>query len=219
MLVNRSSGLSVNVLDGTTGADRRMLNTTGISGGTYPLSQIAVASDGAIHAANLVTPSGASNPFRIYRWANETYGTVPALVYSGDVVGSTRWGDNMEIRGAGNNTQILFGEGGSGVGERIAVFTTSDNGASFAPTTMTVSGHGFAKGASRGGVAFGPDDTFYVKDASGTTLFHGSFDLASSSAIITASGTLGGALGASGFSAMARDWTTPAHRNLLAGLN
>lgn len=216
-LVNRTGGLTVNILDGTTGADKGYLKTTGITGGTYVLSQIAVADDGAIYAANLASGTSATTPFKIYRWANEAYGTEPTLVYSGEVVSGTRWGDNIEIRGSGNSTQILFGQGGSGVGERIAMFTTSDNGTTFSPTVMALSGQGFAKGDSRGGVAFGNSDTFFVKNATGTTLYYGTFDLASSSAVLTSAATLGGAVGTSGYAAIATELDMG--EDLLAAIN
>ncbi|HNQ89457.1 MAG TPA: DUF4623 domain-containing protein [Verrucomicrobiota bacterium] len=215
-LVNRTGGLSVNILDCDTGVDRGSLKTTGISGGTYSLSQIAIAEDGAIYAANLVSSTSGANPFKIYRWAKEAWNTEPTLVYSGEVVSGTRWGDNIEIRGSGNQTQILLGQGGSGVGERIAIFTTSDNGTSFSPTVMSLSGQGFAPGDSRGGVAFGNDDTFYVKNTGGTTLYHGTFDLASSSAVLTSAATLWDPIGASGYAAIA---TELQGEDLLAAIN
>lgn len=60
---------------------------------------------------------------------------------------------------------------------------------------MTVSG--LSPGEARGGVAYGPDDTFYIKDAGGTLLHYGTFNLASSSALITRTLTL--PTGLSGF--------------------
>ena len=194
LLVNRTGGLSVNVMDGTTGADKGSLKVTGISGGTLALSQIAVASDGAIYAANLVSPSSGASPFRVYRWADEN--ASPVLVYSGELASGTRWGDNIDIRGSGNNTQILFGEGAAGVGNHIAVFHTADNGATFSPTTMTVSGA--TAGDTRGGVAFAlAGDSFYTKDAGGISLYYGTFNLATASAVAAATAPL--PAGLSGF--------------------
>jgi hypothetical protein len=213
LLVNRTGGLSVNVLDGLTGADKGMLDTTGISGGTFSLSQIAVASDGAIYAANLVTSSSGAAPFKIYRWADQS--AVPTVVYSGEVAAGTRWGDNIEIRGRGNDTQLLFGQGGRDVGNRLAIFTTSDDGASFSPTVLALSGQGFVPGDSRGGVAFGDGDTFFTKNATGDALYYGTFDLATSTAVVTGSGTLTGGVGTTGFSALA----TMMSYDLLAALN
>jgi hypothetical protein len=82
------------------------------------------------------------------------------------------------------------------VGNRLAVFTTSDNGASFGPTIMTVSG--LSNGETRGGVTFGSGNTFFTKDAGGTTLRYGTFDLGTPTAAVTATSTL--PTGRSGFS-------------------
>ena len=71
-IVSRASGvLRVAILDGDTGAEIGFLNVTGITGGTFALSTISVAADGAIYAANLTTGS-ATSPYKIYRWADES---------------------------------------------------------------------------------------------------------------------------------------------------
>lgn len=212
LLANRAGGLSVQTLDGTTGADLGSLKTTGISGGTFSLNQVAVADDGAIYGANLVAPSSGASPFKIYRWANES--ATPTLVYSGEPVAGTRWGDTIDIRGSGNSTQILLSEGGAGVGNHIAVFTTADNGVTFAPKVMTLSGQGFALGDSRGGVAFGSGDGFLTKNAGGTSLYLGTFNLDSSSAALTAVAALPNSL--SGFSVLG---TGGIDASLLAAIN
>src|SRR5678816_4845969 len=54
-LVSRAGSLRVAILDGDTGSEIGFLPTAGISGGTFNLSMIAVAEDGAIYGANLVT--------------------------------------------------------------------------------------------------------------------------------------------------------------------
>src|SRR6185503_16828705 len=57
--------------------------------------------------------SGGAQPvsqFRVYRWANAHSNTTPILIFKGDPTGSgtpQRWGDNLAVRGAGTNTQIL----------------------------------------------------------------------------------------------------------------
>src|SRR6059036_3390439 len=52
-LVSRASGLRVVILDGDTGGELGFINVLGISGGTFNLSMIAVAEDGAIYGGNL----------------------------------------------------------------------------------------------------------------------------------------------------------------------
>lgn len=210
LLVNRAGGLSVNILDGLTGADKGSLNVTGISGGTFSLNQIAVAADGRIYAANLVTANNSgTGAFKIYRWDTQT--SAPEQVYAGELVNGARWGDNIEIRGSGNGTQILFGQGGSGIGNRIAIFTTVDGARNFTPTVATVTD--LALGDSRGGVAFGIGDTFYAKNAGGRTLNYGKFDLNTASAAVTAKSMLPDSL--SGYSPIG---SSP-ERKLVAAIN
>ncbi len=57
LLVNRSGGLSVNILDGSTGDDLVALDlgTGVIAGGTFDGDMIGVGTDGAIYMANLTT--------------------------------------------------------------------------------------------------------------------------------------------------------------------
>ncbi len=100
--------LRVAILDGATGAHEGFLNVSGIigAGGTFDLSLIGVAADGAIYGANLTT-NAASIPFRVYRWADET--AAPVEVYAGSP-GETeggRWGDNLAVRGEGLSTRLL----------------------------------------------------------------------------------------------------------------
>jgi len=106
----------VRVLDGSTGADKGVLNvdTTIIKGGTFTLNMIGVADDGAVYGANLTTDSG-SSAFIVYRWDNDSPETVPVVVYIGDPSNGSsrtedrRFGDSFDVRGSGDTTQILAG--------------------------------------------------------------------------------------------------------------
>ncbi|MEW6157725.1 MAG: DUF4623 domain-containing protein [Verrucomicrobiota bacterium] len=199
LLVNRTGGLSINRISGATGADLGTLNVTGIAGGTFALNQIAVAADGSIYAANLKA-SATDGDFKIYRWANED--SAPVLAFSGQIgAAGTRWGDNMDIRGSGNGIQLLFGQGGSGVGNSIAVFTTSDGGLSLTPSTVTVTG--ITAGETRGGIAFDEGDTFFFKNAGTTTLRYADFNLAAGTSSVLESATLPSGL--SGFGPLGSD--------------
>ncbi|MGC8990581.1 MAG: hypothetical protein ACP5MD_10690, partial [Verrucomicrobiia bacterium] len=72
LLANRAGGLSVAILDATTGADLGALDLgTGIiTGGTFTGNMLGVANDGAIYLGNL-TLNSTTTPFKLYRWANE----------------------------------------------------------------------------------------------------------------------------------------------------
>ncbi|WP_428939067.1 DUF4623 domain-containing protein [Fontivita pretiosa] len=179
-IVNRAGGLSVQILDGTTGADLGTLNTTGITGGTFVLSTIAVGEDGAIYAANLTTNSS-SSPLKIYRWNDEL--SAPTVAFSGAPAGAVgaRFGDNLAARGSGASTQLLMGgNNGAGAGSitynSYAVFSTAD-GLSFSGTGMSITGP--ANGSHRLGIAFAAGNTVYGKQTgAANNLEYSTFDLA-----------------------------------------
>jgi uncharacterized lipoprotein YddW (UPF0748 family) len=160
LVVSRAGGNGVYVLNSTNGADRHSLHLGSglISGGTFAVNMIGVADDGAVYVGNLTT-SGTTSAYRLYRWANDHPDTVPTLAYSGDPVAGTgeRWGDTLDVRGAGLNTQILIG---SRSGTNAVIFTTV-NGTTFSPNPIAVNG-----GAAQmfgTGIAFGADNSFWGK--------------------------------------------------------
>ncbi len=164
LVVSRTGSNAVHVLSGRTVLKVGDMNMgVGVfSGGTFVLSLIGTTDDGVIYTANLTTDS-ATTPFRLYRWAGEDATNLPVLVYSGDVsVGNAtasnrRFGDNLDVRGSGTNTQILVG---SRNGTLASVLTTTD-GTNFTATAIATD----APAASFGrGVAWGPTNTFYGKD-------------------------------------------------------
>lgn len=94
-VVSRNGGLSVRILDAATGNDVGTLNTTGISGGTFPLNDIGVTSDGKIIAANLTT-NASTSAFKFYIWNNESSTPETLFTYLGDAV---RLGDKFTVIG------------------------------------------------------------------------------------------------------------------------
>ena len=171
LLVSRTTP-SVYVLDAATGADVNQLSISGVSGGTYSLLMIGVADDGVVYGGNL-TLAGTTTAFKLYRWANDSSGAVPTVAYSGDpgVGTSLRWGDTIDVRGAGANTQVIIGALKT---NRVAVLTTTD-GLSFTYKLITVSDA--PTNAVGLGLAFGPGNTFWCK-ATSQNLRQVSFDLA-----------------------------------------
>ncbi|HOX02926.1 MAG TPA: DUF4623 domain-containing protein [Candidatus Paceibacterota bacterium] len=153
LIANRAT--SVNVVDGATGADVGTMNITGISGGTFALNMISAGSDGVIYGANLTTDSS-TTPFKVYRWANES--AVPELVYSGDPSGGNptatnrRFGDTLDVRGAGNDVHILAA---SRAGTIVASIKT--DGSTFTATPLQTDATAGDLGL---GLAFGPGNTF-----------------------------------------------------------
>ena len=177
LLVSRGqvSGFSVVSLNPLTGAENYFLNTNGISGGTFPINLIRAANDGAVYAANLTTAAN-TTAYRVYRWSDDNSATVPTLSFSGDpgfgVAPGLRWGDNLALRGAGNDTQILLS---SATGTNVALLTTTDGGLSFTSQIIPVSG--VESGFAQYGLSFGPGtNTFWAKNR-GTNLYLVTFDI------------------------------------------
>jgi GH43 family beta-xylosidase len=174
VLSRAANTTNIYVLSGETGADLYplSLDTNVVTGGTYPLNLVGIADDGVVYAANLATLLPVQ--FRLYRWANDGLNTLPTLAFNGDPsLGSLqRWGDTMDVRGSGTNTQIILG---SRAGTVVSVLTTT-NGTSFTAKSITVSG---VTGGSMGlGIAFGQGNTFWAKSTN-SPLRQISFDLAS----------------------------------------
>lgn len=161
ILVSRSESTvlqTIRLLSASTGADVGELSASGISGGTFVLSKIGVAEDGAIYAANFGTYS-ASNPFRVYRWQHER--ATPTIAFSGDPGkgNNQQWGNALDVRGTGENTQILLASRGT-----IAALLTTGNGLTYTSTVLTTDA---PAGAFYHGIAFGPGNTFWGKTNSG----------------------------------------------------
>jgi hypothetical protein len=211
LLISRTGGTNIYVLDGATGKELRKLNVDPaiVSGGTFAVNMIGVADDGAVYACNLVTDSGPGQ-FSVYRWQNDSADTVPTVAFLGDPsVGNTdatnrRFGDSFDVRGTGANTQILLA---SRAGKLASLLATTD-GLNFTATAINTD---VGAGAIGLGVAFGAGNSFWGT-AFGSTLRLIDFDVAAGT------GTTRHNFGASDIpiavSALAVD---PAH-NLLVGV-
>jgi hypothetical protein len=164
-VMNRAGGVSVNIVDGTTGANVGALDVTGITGGTFAANMIGVGADGAIYVGNLST-SNTSN-FKIYRWANEA--AAPTVAYDG-LTTLTRTGDSFAVIGSGSNTRIVA----SGSGHpSVALFDTAD-GSNFTVTSASpiTGAPAIPNGAFRLGLAFMDSNNVIGKQTS-TPLYTG----------------------------------------------
>lgn len=175
IVVNRTAP-SVHVLEADTGSDLWTMNTSGISGGyssSYYLLMVGVADDGAVYAGNL-TINGTTTDFKLYRWADDNPATAPTVAYAGDPGAGTahRWGDTLDVRGSGTDTQIIIS---SRAGNAVAVLTTS-NGLTFSSKLIVVPDA--PAGAFGLGTAFGAGNTFWGK-ATSQNLRQVAFDLVS----------------------------------------
>jgi hypothetical protein len=180
LLVGRSGSPQVYALNPDTGADLHTLALGSgiISGGTYTLQLVGAADDGAVYVCNL-TLNGSTTAFRLYRWADDNPGTTPTVAFSGDPdpTNAQRWGDTLDVRGAGTGTQIIVS---SRLSTNLVVFTTV-NGTTFTPNRVNV--NGVTGGAFGLGVAFGSGNTFWGK-AAGQPLRRVSFNLANNTGSI-----------------------------------
>ena len=206
LLVSRN-GPHVYVLNADSGADLHELNVTGVSGGTYALLMIGVADDGAVYAGNL-TAAGTTTAFKLYRWADDSPATVPTVAYSGDpgAGASQRWGDTLDVRGGGTNTQVLLASRSG----NVAALLTTANGSAFTSKLITVADA--PAGGFGLGLAFGAGNTFWGK-ATSQALRQVAFDLsagAGTSVRVCADPSFPGTIGPIGVSVPL---------NLLAGIN
>jgi len=181
LLVSRTAPTVV-VLDGDTGADLWTLNKTGVTGGyssAYYLLLVGVADDGVVYAGNMTT-AGNTTAFKLYRWANDSSSTVPTVAYAGDPGAgiNLRWGDTLDVRGSGTNTQVIIGALKT---NRVAVLTTA-NGTTFTSQFITLTDA--PTNAVGLGLAFGAGDTFWCKAGNPTpqNLRQASFNLGAGTA-------------------------------------
>lgn len=172
LVVSRSPSNSIHVLNSEDGSDLFQLRVDPgiVTGGTYSINMIGASDDGNVYAANLAVNG---ETFRIYRWETEDSSTIPQLAYSGIPYAANRWGDTLDVRGSGNDIQILAGTRNSNV---VAILTTADGGAHFTSTAISVPTA--PNGAFGLGVAFAGSDMFWGKGDGGTGLRLVQFDLA-----------------------------------------
>ena len=179
LVVSRTPSNGIYSLNPNTGEDNNHFQLGSlVTGGTLALNMIAASDDGHIYAANLAENGQA---FRIYYWDLETYDIDAAVAYSGNPSDPlpNRWGDTLNVRGAGNNIQVIAASRRSNV---VAIFTTTDGGFTLTPTVVTVPDA--PPGAFGIGVAFGRGDTFWGKGDQATGLRLVQFDLAQGTGVV-----------------------------------
>lgn len=125
--VNASkAGSVVTILNAATGDSVGALDTTGVSGGIFPLDDIKASSDGILFGANL-TVNAQTAPFKVYRWDSETGKAAAVISYSENAY---RLGDHITVTGAAADNSLTIWAPVSGQ-NNIVKFTTTDHGATF----------------------------------------------------------------------------------------
>jgi len=167
------------ILDSTNGTVITTLNTNGIVGGAYTHVGAAVANDGAVYVCNQVTVStNVATPFKIYRWNSVSSIDPPVVAFSGTLTPAQRYGESMDIRGAGAGTEIIIGAMPGTTATNVVLFTTADG------TNYTANVIGCTNVTSANfndGIAFGTNNTFWAKRI-GAPLLYLSYDLAAGTA-------------------------------------
>lgn len=154
LVVTRSGGVAVRVLNAGTGAELSTMNVTGVTGGTFALNMIDVAADGAIYGGNLST--SASGNFKVYRWANEA--AAPTVAYDA-LSGLARTGDSFAVVGSGASTRIAASGTNNVAASNFVALTTAD-GSSFTSTAVTsIAGTATANNDYRLSLTFVDSDT------------------------------------------------------------
>lgn len=181
VVVGRTPTNGVWLLDANTGAEVGSLDLSLLNPGTpssgyglFPINMCGVADDGIVYVANLCI--SASQPFLIYSFASATDGAAVGTAYTeaaGTLFASAgRLGDNMAVRGAGTNTQIICCSRNTGT--NVVIFTTID-GTTFTPNIVAINTVNQEIGGSS--VYWGSGNTFWAKTDSLNNIRQVSFDL------------------------------------------
>ncbi len=143
-----TSATTVNILDAYTGAKTATLNTDGISGGTYALSNIKSLGS-TVMGSNMAT---ASETLKVYTWVDDT--TEPELLFEDTSHGGVEVGRTMNTYGDMQNGIIAFGHL-----TKIVYYTVKNGIVNTTANTIDIQVDGNASNQS---VAFLEDGTFWL---------------------------------------------------------
>jgi hypothetical protein len=179
-LVDRNAGSFVRVLDGSSGALLRTLDTTGVTGGTFASNMIGVGGDGSIYMGNLST--SAAESFKLYRWADSSAGVAPTVAFNAST-NLGRTGDSFAVIGSGASTRIVA----SGSGHAGVALLSTTNGTDFTlASSNTIAG--VASGGFRLGLDFIDPNTVVGKQT-GTAIYTGNLSTSIGTAsVVTSAG-------------------------------
>ncbi|GJQ61889.1 MAG: hypothetical protein SCALA702_09420 [Melioribacteraceae bacterium] len=165
-VVSRNGGNFIYILDAASGDSLGHLDATGIAGGTYNVSDVAVSDDGVVFVCNLAI----NGEFRVYQY-NDISAAYSAVITADGT--NRRLGDKFEITGRLDDNSIIIWAA-SGSSQEVLKITTTDNGANWSTDVVNINATGGS--ASAYGLA---DGSFYYNagginvkkyDASGNEL-------------------------------------------------
>ncbi len=99
VIPTREGGTAVKLLKASDGTEWKNLDVTGISGGTFAISDAGVTTDGKILVCNMV--NSAASVFKVYRWDNSTDAPTVAISYT--LPAAHRIGDHITVKGSITN--------------------------------------------------------------------------------------------------------------------
>lgn len=203
VLPTRNGGNFVAIINGTTGAVVKTLNTTGVSGGTLAMMGAGVTDDGAIFVPNLQSGSSALSPFKIYGWTSESDTNAPTVVFSQvnpqTTNGAFRFADAFDVYGSGASAK--FAAAGSSSGTTAGLPNNGNfmigslDGSNTNTIYRNIPGSQTASNDYRLSVAFVDADTIIGNQGTSAkfTDFVSATTLSNTGAIITGSVALGAA--------------------------
>ncbi|MCJ7552584.1 MAG: T9SS type A sorting domain-containing protein [Ignavibacteriaceae bacterium] len=157
-VVNRHAdfgGKQIFVFNAATGDSVTALDTTGLAGGTFPVNDVEVSTDGVIFVGNLTTNSSTS-AFKVYKYTSEAAAPVEAINYTSVAV--YRLGDKFTVTGStADNSIVIWAANAAATGE-VVKFTTTDNGVTFTPAIVNI---GALVSFSSAAIGPLPNDDFY----------------------------------------------------------
>ncbi len=152
-VISRNSTPVIYAYDAFTGDSVGTIAKPAVDKGLFPINTVEVSEDGILFASNLTLDANSTNPFVVYRWDTETSTPTEVINYQG----AGRLGDMFSVYGkASDNSLTIFACVSAGT--KVVKFTTTDNGHSFTPSEMTLSG---ADVSTSPNVALTSDGTFY----------------------------------------------------------
>lgn len=165
LLVAQSPTNNIVVLNSTNGAEKYFMNLSGIPAGATGANTIGVGDDGAVYVAN-VTANAAGSFYTINRWNDDSVDATANLLFSGDPGAAgpvgLRWGDNIAVRGAGLNTEILVAPGANT--NVVCLFNMDPTGTFLIPNLINITNAPATNSFAQFGIAFGPgNNTFWAK--------------------------------------------------------
>jgi hypothetical protein len=144
-VLSRNGGNSIRVLNPATGADVTLdtpFTFTGVSGGTFTLNDIEITDDGVTVASNLAVGTAAS-PLKFYFWTSEGGNPVHTYSFTGSGFSGAgqRMGDKITVKGSWSAGTIeIWTAVATTTPGVVYVHRTTDQGANWTVTTITLSG-------------------------------------------------------------------------------